>query len=294
MLRVVVAVAVEEEEPPADTTLTDLFYPGDLGDVFIADAQYLFQDRAGTTPVITIGDPIRSIRGTVNNILAATFDDTYYYVYAEQDGVGYIDVGDGNMDLVGEFAESGFFIEQADLHPDDLWGYWDNDHGFFVAASGIFPAGTTAKQIGIAGSSDLYTDITFFYSRSGLNNRAGSGYVYSLDGPIDSGNLVFNEGYIPTGATLGVAEASRVVGSASRNSGSYNFYRDGGVDETIIEGAPASAADIFSREGGFDPTSVRLAILRQPSITAGTLARTVLLINKSIDTSLHQGIRDAM
>lgn len=155
-----------------------LFSDGTPGDFFITDKRYLFQDRAGTTPVTASGQPVRAVRGAVNGILAAVDADADYWDYTEIDGVGFV---------VGRSASKGFWIAQSDLRWDTLRGTALDDHGCLLAgrcdaisgSNDAFITGVRSTSQGGWGTLALY-----YYNGSPHQQYGTLCYLY---GPTNNG-----------------------------------------------------------------------------------------------------------
>lgn len=288
----------------APVNLASLYAASQPGDIFVADMQYLYQDRAATTPVTAVGQPVRAIRGAVNNILAAVLTDGQNHIYAEVDGVGYVE---------GLTTSRPFYIARADLTGNQLLGTPADDHGFYIAGKGLNLAPNVTSEVGRVNAMTTSTGwasvhVTY-YLKSGGGGLYG-GYFYPDDG---AGGYVTRE-FSPLnyedqiGASPAIAEA-RVM--FARTGGFY--YAD--VDVTRQDttkpfswylgsgtfGSPITTplagnapADIDAGNGSTTDQVTIFANTSSSSSVAGVRHRYSMLLGDSVDPDDHERLLNTL
>jgi hypothetical protein len=274
-----------------------LFNGGVPGDYFVTDRQYLYQDRAGTTPVTAVGQPVRAIRGSVKGTLAAVDTDGNNWTYIEENGVGFIDPSTDSRS---------FRISRSDVTPNQIYGKASDDKGYLIAGRvENIPANSEA---GI-----FATDFNYFTVRFG-NDRTSYDSIFSSIEDDYASYMRASRPQLDPGDRRAVTVA--VVGVA-RNEGLNRAYvnetpplpdgaegyllviEDGASPYPIIASAPIpgplampAALDLEAEN-----PSTQTAILLFGYDTANIYSlrsRSALLVGKAVDPALHQRILEAI
>jgi BppU N-terminal domain len=293
--------------------LTALFNAGLPGDLFVADRNRLFQDRAGTTPVTAVSQPVRAIRGVVKGTLLATSSDIYYGTYVEVDGIGYIQAGANSQGFAADFSGPVDYPDENDLQGDHL-----NNHGFLIGISSYL------TSAGLANTSSMFWSVggngtSVAISSPRVTNDGPFCYYYGYEGDTP----MFEEVLFDTtlsGVILPVKQKilmfqkdTSISALISLSSGDYastgsewtkyanmTYAEVASLPLTELEyteAIPPFSVELYNADNGttLTPSALRLSLSsRSNAANTGMHFRAAIAVGKGVDPSLHQLILDAL
>jgi len=300
----------------------DLFEGGVAGDLFRADIDYLYQDRAGTTLVTAPGDPVRSIRGQVNGHFAAVASDGHFWTYQIENDVGVLRSQANN-------ASRGFLVSGVNCL--DILGNKDDDHGFYLAGltgpmpqavGALYRANVSFMETGLGTLLGPFFNVARFGADDGFMISLGGVSTenrFSETNPEKyfSGYIFVNQ-YDSETATQGPGTDAPITALGSMLARNGNAYRsalrssdepilalgwtlnaeeplDEGWSETFTTGGPITEP-LEWEPPVVAPLDLSFWIcgMQSSGPGVGVHFRAVLLVGKDVDPALHNIIMNAL
>lgn len=274
-----------------------LFNGGARGEYFVADRGNLFQDRAGTTPVTAVGQPVRSIRGNIYNTLAAVDLDTYFWNYTETAGIGLLQCN---------AASRGFSIPRSAFTPNDLL-YQGGQAQFLLA--GVIGNITSLNFGTFFSTSGGWLDYSFSrradFDYGGGTYPGTPGNYTVIEWNTDNHNIEGSPTAVVTSVRSLVArnpDGWRVLRETTPRNNSplrFDHYPGPSLARTRLQYADTpylgpTGPDIDLAQGNTTGTVYVFGTDITLTGIANQTRRSALIVGKAVDPALHQHILDAL